>query len=382
MANSSAPSIRTITDALERWAPPGSAQSYDNVGLQVGDAQRSVETALLALDMTPQVLDEAKQMGAELIITHHPLLFSPLKRVTAEGFVSSLALRLAEAGIALYSIHTNLDAAPGGVSFALAERLGLSEVTFLDGFEETLFKLATFVPEDHFEPVRTALADAGAGRIGDYEACAFTTDGTGYFRPGESTTPHIGEAGGELKSAEERKIEVEVARWNLGTVLQALQEAHPYEEVAYDVYPVQQKNSRAGLGAIGQLESPMPLSDFLQRVADRLDAGSLRYAGDAQAPVERIAVCGGAGSDFIGTARDAGADAYVTADVTYHEFFEVLHASGQPDMALIDPGHYETEALTEALLQDWLLTRFPAVKWLRTETRTSPMDTFVPSSSA
>lgn len=381
MSDAVVPSIRTIANALERWAPPGSAQSYDNVGLQVGDASRSVETALLALDMTPQVLDEAKQSGAQLIITHHPLLFNGIDRVTTDGFVNTLALRLAEAGIALYSIHTNLDAAPGGVSFALAERLGLTEVGFLDGFEETLYKLATFVPEDHFEPVRAALAEAGAGRIGNYEACAFTTDGTGYFRPGADTDPHIGEAGGELESAAERKLEVEVARWNLGTVLQALQNAHPYEEVAYDVYPVQQKNSRAGLGAIGQLETPMLLSDFLQRVADRLDAGSLRYAGDPEAPVERVAVCGGAGSDFIGTARSAGADAYVTADVTYHQFFEVLGSDGTPEMALIDPGHYETEALTEALLRNWLRDHFPAVEWLRTDTRTSPMATYAPPQS-
>jgi putative NIF3 family GTP cyclohydrolase 1 type 2 len=159
----------------------------------------------------------------------------------------------------------------------------------------------------------------------------------------------------------------------------ALDEAHPYEEVAYDLYPVKQKNSRAGLGALGVLNEPMPLPAFLDRVATRLGAGSLRYAGDDDATVERVAVCGGAGSDFIGTARAAGADAYVTADVTYHEFFDVLDRKGTPDMALIDPGHYETEALTEALLRDWLADRFPAATWHRTDVRTSPMKTFVSS---
>ena len=372
------PTIRAVTNALESWAPPDSAQSYDNVGLQVGDARRPVKRALLALDLTPDVIDEAEEAGASLIITHHPLIFQPLDRVTADSFASSLALRLAEAGIALYSIHTNLDAAPGGVSFALAEHLGLRDIDFLDGFADTLYKLATFVPRDHFDSVRSALAEAGAGRIGDYEACAFASDGTGFFRPGDATNPHIGEAGGALESVDEVKLEVEVARWNLGQVLGALQSAHPYEEVAYDVYPVKQKNSRAGLGAIGHLESSMPLKDFLQRVAERLDARSLRYVGDASASVERVAVCGGAGSDFIGTARSAGADAYVTADVKYHAFFDVLDTDGSPAMALIDPGHYETEALTEALLRDWLAERFPTVDWQRTATRTSPIDTFVP----
>lgn len=373
------PSIREITSALEAWAPPGSAQSYDNVGLQVGDASRPVQRALLALDMTPAVLEEAKAQHAELIITHHPLLFQPLTQVTAGDLVSTLALRLAEAEIALYSIHTNLDAAPGGVSFALAEHLGLDGVEFLDGFADSLYKLATFVPNEDFEAVRAALAEAGAGHIGDYDACAFATDGTGYFRPGEGANPYLGTTEGTVQSAAERKIEVEVARWNLGTVLGALHEAHPYEEVAYDVYPVKQNNSQAGLGAIGQLDKPMPLRDFLQRVSERLNAGSLRYVGTPDAPVQRVAVCGGAGSDFIGAAQAAGADAYVTADVTYHTFFDVLDPTGTPQMALIDPGHYETEALTEVLLRDWLGARFDDVDWRRTATRTSPMDTFIPA---
>jgi len=374
-----APSIADITSALEGWAPLDSAQDYDNVGLQVGDADRSVTSAVLALDATPEVLDEAEAHDAELVVTHHPLLFQPLDGVTADGYVSNLTLRFAEAGIGLYSVHTNLDAAPEGVSFALAERLGLTDVGFLDGFEDTLYKLAVFVPEDAFETVRQALADAGAGQIGDYEACAFATEGTGFFKPGTGTDPHIGDAGGEVESAAERKLEVEVARWDLGTVMAALQDAHPYEEVAYDLYPVTQKNSRAGLGALGHLDDPMPLSAFLDRVATRLDAGSLRYAGDPDATVERVAVCGGAGSDFIGTARGAGADAYVTADVKYHEFFDVLDRDGTPQMALIDPGHYETEALTEALLRDGLQERFPEVTWHRTATTTSPMRTFVPT---
>ena len=373
------PTIADVTDALEAWAPPDSAQDYDNVGLQVGDASRTVDTALLALDATPQVLEEAQQIDADLIVTHHPLLFRPLDGVTADSYVSNLALRLAESETALYSIHTNLDAAPGGVSFALADRLGLTEVGFLDGFDETLYKLAVFVPEDAFRTVREALADAGAGRIGDYEACAFAVEGTGFFKPGANTDPYIGEAGGDVESAQEHKLEVEVARWNLGRVLNALHDAHPYDEVAYDLYPVHQSNSQAGLGALGVLPEPEPMPDFLRRVADRLDAGSLRYAGDDESPVERVAVCGGAGSDFIGTALGAGADAYVTADVKYHEFFNVLDTDGTPEMALVDPGHYESEALTEALLRDWLADRFPAAQWQRTDLRTSPMKTFVPS---
>jgi len=371
------PTIADVADALEEWAPSGSAQDYDNVGLQVGDADRSVSTGLLALDATPGVLSEAKEREADLVVTHHPLLFQPLDGVTADGYVSSLALGFAEAGIGLYSAHTNLDAAPGGVSFALARQLGLGEIGFLDGFEDTLYKLAVFVPTDAFTTVREALADAGAGQIGDYEACAFSVAGTGFFKPGADTNPHIGAAGGGVESAEERKLEVEVARWSLGRVLAALNEAHPYEEVAYDLYPVLQENTQAGLGALGRLKEPEPLTAFLDRVATRLDAASLRYAGVDDARVDRVAVCGGAGSDFIDAARTAGADAYVTADVTYHEFFDVLDPDGTPQMALVDPGHYETEVLTEALLREWLDERFGGVQWHRTDEHTSPMKTHI-----
>lgn len=370
------PTIRDVSQPLEAWAPPGSAQDYDNVGLHVGDASREVTSAVVALDCTPQVLEEAKELGAELIIAHHPLIFGRLSSVTADGFVSNLALRLAESGVALYCIHTNLDAAPGGVSFALAEQLGLTDVGFLDGFDESLVKLVTFVPNDEFEAVRSALAEAGAGRIGDYDACAFTTDGTGYFRPGDGTNPHIGQAGGKLQSVSERRLEVQVERWSLRPVLSALKAAHPYEEVAFDVYPVNGKTSQAGLGAIGTLPEPEAMTTFLERVTSSLDAGNLRWAGDPDATVERVAVCGGAGSDFTGTARAAGADAYVTSDVKYHEFFNVLNTDGHPDMALIDAGHYETEAVTERILIDYLSERFPEITFHRTKHRTSPMRTF------
>ena len=372
------PTLRDIAQALEAWAPPASAQSYDNVGVQVGDAGRPVERALIALDLTADVIAEAKQRGTALILTHHPLIFRPLKSVTSGSGPSGLAFRLAEKGIALYSIHTNLDAARGGVSFALAEQLGLQDVRFLRPMEETAYKLATFVPRDHLEAVRTALADAGAGHIGDYEACAFATTGTGYFRPTEAASPFTNTRAGELEQADEIKLEVEVARWDLGRVTAALEAAHPYEEVAYDVYPVLQASTRLGMGAIGTLETSVPLADFLGRVAERLEAGSLRYVGDPASDVRQVAVCGGAGSDLIHDALQAGADAYVTADLTYHRFFDVLDKTGRPRMALIDPGHYETERITEKLLQDWLASRFPATEWLRTETRTSPVETFVP----
>ncbi|HET6568068.1 MAG TPA: Nif3-like dinuclear metal center hexameric protein [Rhodothermales bacterium] len=373
------PTIRDIADVIEAWAAPASAQSYDNVGLQVGDPSRSVERAVIALDLTAGVIDEAKRTGAGLIITHHPLIFRPLRNVTAGSGPSGLAFQLASQGIALYSAHTNLDAAPGGVSFALAEQLGLQDVRFLKPFPETLYKLVTFVPPSHTDAVRQALADAGAGRIGDYDSCSFSLRGTGTFRPGEEASPFIGTTGGGLESVEEDRLEVEVARWDLGRVVQALRSAHPYEEVAYDVYPVQQANTRAGFGAVGRLPAPEPLEAFLRRVSSRLGAESLQYVGAPGQVVHRVAVCGGSGSDLTATAMASGADAYVTADVTYHKFFDVLDAEDRPRMVLIDAGHYQTEAVTEEILRAYLAERFPDVDWIRTGQRTTPVQTFVRS---
>lgn len=369
------PTISDITNALESWAPRATQQSYDNSGLQVGDASRTLTKAIIALDLTPAVLQEAITNEAELIITHHPLIFRPVKSITTSDWNGSLILQLAQSGIALYCIHTNLDAAKDGVSFALAEQIGLQDISFLQPLDDTLYKLVTFVPKEHFDVVREAIAEAGAGEIGDYTDCAFAIQGTGYFQPGIDTNPHIGEAGGALESVNEIRLEAEVLRWRLSNVLSALHAAHPYEEVAYDVYPLANKGTQVGMGAIGTLKQAESLPEFIQRISGALNTTSLRYVGDDQQSIQRVAVCGGAGSDLIGTAIRAGADAYLTADITYHRFFEALSANGKPHMALIDAMHYETEACTENLLQDWLSRRFASVEWIKTATRTSPIKT-------
>ncbi len=345
--------LRDVARHLETWAPPGTAQSYDNVGLQVGHPDKPVASALIGLDMTPALLDEAITLGVDVIITHHPLLFQPVKRLTSDGFASGLALRLAEAGIALYSIHTNLDAAPAGVSFALAEQLGLTEIQFLDTLSDSLYKLVTLAPAALAHDIGEALFEAGAG----------------HAKPSIGTSAHGAEKG--------VRLEVEVPRWRLSAVVAALQATHPGSYVAYDVYPVVQPYNRAGLGAIGTLPTPEPLSAFLQRIATRLDTPALRYTGQLDRTIKTVAVCGGAGRSLIRKAVAAGADAYVTSDLTYHTFFDVLDTEGTPNMALIDAGHYETERITEALLKEYLTEHFPNVTWHQTKTRTSPITTFI-----
>ena len=370
-------SVSDILGALESWTPSGMAQSWDNVGLQVGRPENHVTSILVALDLTPAIIDEARASGANLIITHHPLFFKPLKKLSSDDLVSSMALTLAESGIALGAIHTNLDAARDGVSFRLAQDLGLTNLDFLTSMAGSVVKLVVFVPLDASDRVREAILAAGAGQIGRYSDCSFSHGGTGTFRPGDDTAPHIGQAGGPRESVNEVRLEVEVSRWALPRVLRAMNENHPYEEVAHDVIPLENDYKEAGLGAIGTLPSAVPLSDFLDSVSEALANPALRFAGDENALIHKVAVCGGSGSDFIGAAMKAGADAYVTADVTYHRFFDVMKADGSFSMALINAGHYETERNTEDVLCHWLSAHFPDIGVVRTRHRSGPERTWV-----
>ncbi len=371
--------VQEILEFLERWAPPATAQSYDNVGLQVGRLGADVTRAVVALDMTPDVLREAESVGAELIVTHHPLLFKGVKQLTEGPLVPELALRLAEAGVALVSAHTNLDAAVGGVNFELARRLGLQHVAVLTGMDGALRKLVVFVPEEHARNVHTAMADAGAGHIGAYEACAFQTPGTGFFRASPGSRPAVGSTGDHLEHVAEVRLEMQVPSWLVPDVVRAMTAAHPYEEVAHDIYPLDQASLAAGLGAVGELGQPEPLRAFLDRVCAALGTRAVRFAGNEDMTVQRVAVCGGSGSSFLPAAHAAGAHAYVTSDVTYHTWFDLMRGDGSLTMAMVDPGHYESERCTEELLCNRLSDAFPDVSWHVTTTRTSPVKNWIGS---
>jgi len=376
------PTIRDLHSAIEAWAPAATAQSYDNVGLQIGRMSKAISNVLVALDVTPAVVEEAIASNADCVLTHHPLLFKPLKQLTDKRFESNVALMLAEAGIALYCAHTNLDAARDGVSFRLAEQLGLKDISFLGGLDDVLVKLVVFVPTDNLSAVRKAAFATGAGRIGLYDDCSFSTGGTGTFRPLPGTNPAIGSSGGAQEQVSEARLEMQVPRWKLDEVLAAVSGAHPYEEVAYDVIPVEQSFLDAGIGAVGHLASPETLSNFLDRTGAALQNSALRFVGDPDSMVSKVAVCGGSGADFTRLAMRSGADVYVTSDVTYHRYFEVLSAHGEPRMALVNAGHYETEQSTEDLLCERLSAALPGVQFSRTTLRTAPVRTWVCTNSS
>jgi len=369
-------SVGDVARVLEAWAPRATAESYDNVGLLIGDGNSEVRRALIALDLTPGVVQEATEGDFDLVVTHHPLIFKPIRSLVSGPFVSGLALQLARQGISLYAAHTNLDAAKDGVSFELARTLGLTGTEFLERPSDTVIKLVTFVPKDHEEVVRHALGRAGAGAIGDYRDCAFSSPGTGHFRAGTGTDPFIGAPGGRPEAVEEIRLEVEVARWMVGDVVAALQAAHPYEEVAYDLYPVSQPATNVGFGAVGLLPAPLSTKDFLSHVRSALSVPVLRWSGPESLEVSRVAVCGGSGARFLGAASARRCQALVTADVSYHAFFEVFDDLGRAEILLIDAGHYETEAATEDLLLRNLSRHFPGVQWSKTAIATNPVRYF------
>ncbi len=331
--------LKDIERILESLAPPSIAWERDNVGIQAGAPGQRIRKILIALDVTDEVIAEAVRKKTGLIISHHPLLFHPLRSLRTDRRQGRLSAKLLGAGLAVYAMHTNLDYARGGVNSALARVLQLHDVRPLEPMAGQYQKLIVFVPADYTERVMVAMAEAGAGAIGKYEECSFQTEGTGTFRPLEGAAPFIGAPGGERAEVSERRLEMIVPRWKTAEVLRAMRRAHPYEEVAYDVYDLANASPEYGGGAIGTLEQTVTLKKFLGRVQKSLHAEALRYAGELAEPVTTVAVVGGSGSEQMESAIRQGADAMVTADVRYHTFQE---SDGR--IALIDAGHYETEA--------------------------------------
>lgn len=323
---------------LESWAPKEIAWERDNVGLQVGAASRRLKNILLSLDLTSNVIDEAVNRDCNFIITHHPLLFNPLYKIDTENDqTSKMVEQLVKNNITLYSTHTNLDSVKNGVSFQLASKLKLQNLSFLKNLAGNQVKLVVFVPASHINQVADAVHNQGGGIIGEYSHCSFRTDGTGTFMGSTSSNPAIGKKG-QLKKANEIKLEILIDSFKLSKVIPAMTHAHPYEEVACDLYPLKNENVNYGMGVLGELSTPMMANDFLKQVTTSLKIKNLRYTNGTKQKIKKVAVCGGSGSDLIPDALKNQADAYVTADIKYHSFQD---AEGK--LLLIDAGHYETE---------------------------------------
>lgn len=360
--------LKEICSYLDSELPLSFQESYDNSGLQVGDPGQEVRSALLTIDVTEEVADEAMGRGSDLIISHHPLIFNPLKRIAGRTSSERIIRKCIKNDIAVYSAHTNLDITHSGVSSKMAEKLRLDQVRVLVPLEKKLLKLVTFIPESHADKVRDAVFDAGAGVIGNYDCCGFMMAGTGSFRGNEHTDPFVGEKG-KLHFENEVRFETVLFSHMKERVVRAMLDAHPYEEVAYDLIPLENRNIDAGLGCTGLLKEEMSEDSFLKLIAEVFGAKGIRYSKPTGRPVKKVALCGGSGSSLTGDAISAGADVFVTGDIKYHSFFDAENR-----ILLVDAGHYETEKFAVEIIKELIIKKFPKFALRFSETNTNPIN--------
>jgi dinuclear metal center YbgI/SA1388 family protein len=353
---------------LDSAIPLSFQEEYDNSGLQVGQPQKEITSALITLDVTESVVDEAIQRGCDIIISHHPVIFKGIRKITGRTSTDRILFKAIKNDIAVYSAHTNLDMMSNGVSIKMARKLGLQNLKVLLPLKDKLIKLVTFIPEDHIEKVRDAVFNAGAGRLGNYDRCGFSVLGTGSFRAGEGTNPFSGEKG-KLHFEKEIRFETIFLSHLKEKVIKALLENHPYEEVAYDLYQLANDNIEIGLGCTGDFKEPVSENDFLKLVSSVFESRGLRYSRLTGKTVKKVALCGGAGAALLNDAISVGADAFVTGDIKYHTFFEA------DDRILItDCGHFESEKFSIEILNDLIIKKFPKFAVRFSETNTNPIN--------
>ncbi len=358
---------KSIIGLLEDLAPPSLQESYDNSGLMCGDANMEIGAALLSLDCTEEVLDEAIEKGANMIICHHPLIFGGLKSISGKNEVERCLIKAIKNDVLIYSIHTNLDNVKDGVNKKICDVLGLKDPRILKPKSDLLRKLSFFVPKKDIEKVRTAVFEAGAGEIGNYSHCSFNVLGEGTFRANEGADPHLGKIG-EVHKEEELRVEVILPGHLQQKVVASLKMNHPYEEVAYDLYPLTNSWQEVGSGMIAELDKEMELIDFLKEVKSRLKCGCVRHTKAHKSTVKKVAVCGGSGSFLLRDAISKGADVFITADFKYHQFFEA-----ESKIVIADVGHFESEQFTADLIQEYLQEKIPNFATYLSESRTNPI---------
>lgn len=362
--------IAEIISFLETIAPAVYQEHYDNAGLIIGNKDWNCSGIICSLDATEGVIDEAITKKCNLVVAHHPIIFSGLKKINGKNYVEKAVIKAIKNDIAIYAIHTNLDNVINGVSGKMAAMLGLKNTGILFEKDQVLKKLFTFVPTDKAEQVRNAIFTAGGGQIGNYSECSFNVEGTGTFKAGHNTNPYVGEQGKQHQE-KEVKLEVIFPGYLEGVLVAAMKKAHPYEEVAYDVVSLSNRHSGVGSGVVGELEEPMDEKAFLSLLKKVFKLELIRHTPLLNRPVKKVALCGGAGSFLIGKAVAAAADFYVTGDVKYHEFFD---ANGR--MVIADIGHFESEQFTIDLLAEILEQKFLNFAILKTQVETNPVKYF------
>lgn len=362
--------ISEIIGVLNAWAPPVYQESYDNARLITGSPDQDLNGIIVSLDCTEEVVQEAIDHKANLIIAHHPIVFKGLKSFTGKNYVERTIIKAIKNDIAIFSIHTNLDNVHTGVNRMICEKIGLVDCQTLAPKKDTLTKLVTFVPADQSNQLLEKLYAAGLGRIGNYDECSFQTRGTGTFRPNQQAKPAIGEAG-HREAIEEIRIEGIFPTHLKSKVISTLTKSHPYEEVAYYLTALENENKDIGSGMVGSLKAPMPTAIFLSLIKERFNLSVIKHTALHKSDVQKIAVCGGAGSFLLGHAKSAGADVFITADFKYHEFFDA-----EQKIIIADIGHYESEVFTKELICNFLKEKFANIALNLSEVDTNPIKYF------
>jgi dinuclear metal center YbgI/SA1388 family protein len=362
--------ISNVIGFLESRVPRSMQEAYDNCGLLVGDREQAITGVLIALDCTPEIVEEAERTNCNLIIVHHPVIFKGLKKLTGTNAVEQTIIACIQKNIALYAIHTNLDNYQFGVNQEIGKRLGLKELRILRPKKEVLNKLIVYVPFDAASAVSEAVFSAGAGKIGNYKECSFTLEGTGTFMPVGDANPTTGELNvrSELR---ELRMEFLVSTHVINPVLKAMREAHPYEEVAYELIALQNENQTEGSGMYGELEKPLDEVTFLAQLKKDFNCGCIRHTKLLGRQIKRVAFCGGSGSFLLQDAKAVGADVFITGDFKYHEFFDA-----EEELVIADIGHYESEQFTVNLLADILTENFSTFAVRLTGINTNPINYF------
>jgi dinuclear metal center YbgI/SA1388 family protein len=359
--------ISTIISELEKLAPIHLQEDYDNAGLITGSKEMNCIGALLTLDVTEDIIEEAERHNCNLIIAHHPIVFKGLKKINGINYVERIIIKAIKKDIAIYACHTNLDNVINGVNGKIADKLGLINRQILNPKPNQLEKLIVFAPENEVHPIEKAIFEAGAGHIGHYSECSFISEGTGSFKPELGANPYSGQIG-IRSSGQEKKIEVIYPSWKQSQVLNALKHAHPYEEVAHEIIKLNNIHQEVGSGLVGYLPNPIPEIEFMELLKAAFNLKVIRHTQFLGKMVEKVALCGGAGSFLTKNALLAKADAFVTADMKYHEFFD---ADNQ--LLIADIGHFESEQFTIELFHDVLKQKFPNFALLKSGVNTNPV---------
>ncbi len=360
--------IKEIISEIEKVAPLSLQENYDNAGLITGNPHDECTAVILSIDTTEEVIQEAIDRGANMVISHHPIVFSGLKKINGKNYIERTIIKAIKNDIAIYAAHTNIDNVSVGVNAKICEKLNLINTKVLVPQKGELKKLVTFIPTNYLEKVREEIFLAGAGHIGNYDNCSYNMDGQGSFRAKEGANPHVGEMG-KVHFESEIRFETIFPAHKQSNVISALLKSHPYEEVAYDIYPLDNVYEKIGAGMIGELEEPIPEKEFFDKIKEVFNINCIRHTQFLEKNIRKVAVCGGSGSFLLGKAMSKSSDVFITGDFKYHQFFDA-----EKQILIADIGHYESEQFTKELFYDILTKKFPNFAFYFSEENTNPVN--------